>query len=80
MNGDPAMGRDFSFGKTVWMQPDCPPIRAEGNPAQRGTDQDRGADHRRSCKEGIAQNRIYFDPLVIPLSSDTKNGLVLGNP
>ena len=28
------------------------------------------------AKEGIAQNRLYFDPLVLPLSSNTKNGLL----
>jgi 5-methyltetrahydrofolate corrinoid/iron sulfur protein methyltransferase len=27
-------------------------------------------------KEGIALNRIYFDPLVLPLSSDTRNGIL----
>jgi len=27
-------------------------------------------------REGIALNRIYFDPLVLPLSSDTRNGLL----
>ena len=27
-------------------------------------------------REGIAQNRLYFDPLVLPLSSNTKNGLL----
>lgn len=27
-------------------------------------------------KEGIAQSRLYFDPLVLPLSSNTKNGLL----
>ncbi len=27
-------------------------------------------------KEGIGQNRLYFDPLVLPISSDTKNGLL----
>jgi 5-methyltetrahydrofolate corrinoid/iron sulfur protein methyltransferase len=27
-------------------------------------------------KEGIAPDRIYFDPLVLPLSSDTKNGML----
>ena len=27
-------------------------------------------------KEGIAQNRLYFDPLVLPLSSSAKNGLL----
>jgi len=27
-------------------------------------------------KEGIGQNRVYFDPLVLPISSDTKNGLL----
>jgi 5-methyltetrahydrofolate--homocysteine methyltransferase len=28
------------------------------------------------AKEGIAQNRLYFDPLVLPLSSNTRNGLL----
>jgi len=28
------------------------------------------------AKEGIAENRLYFDPLVLPLSSNTKNGLL----
>jgi 5-methyltetrahydrofolate--homocysteine methyltransferase len=28
------------------------------------------------AQEGIAQNRLYFDPLVLPLSSNTKNGLL----
>jgi len=27
-------------------------------------------------REGIARDRIFFDPLVLPLSSDTKNGLL----
>jgi len=27
-------------------------------------------------KEGIALDRIYFDPLVLPLSSDTRNGIL----
>lgn len=27
-------------------------------------------------KEGVTPNRLYFDPLVLPLSSDTKNGLL----
>lgn len=28
------------------------------------------------AREGIALNRVYFDPLVLPLSADTKNGLL----
>ena len=27
-------------------------------------------------REGIGQSRLYFDPLVLPISSDTKNGLL----
>lgn len=27
-------------------------------------------------KEGIVQSRLYFDPLVLPVSSNTKNGLL----
>lgn len=27
-------------------------------------------------REGIARNRIFFDPLVLPLSSDTRNGIL----
>lgn len=27
-------------------------------------------------KEGISENRIYFDPLVLPISSNTKNGIL----